>query len=68
MVMAGLVPASPLNKAPPCHIIGVAGTSRAMTDGVGAGISFRVSRAFSFCKHCAAQRLKEYSDVVVTDR
>jgi hypothetical protein len=25
--MAGLVPATPLNEAPPCHMIGVAGTS-----------------------------------------
>src|SRR5262249_28067934 len=33
-VMAGLVPATPLNKAPPCHMIGVAGTSPAMTKGV----------------------------------
>ena len=31
MVMAGLVPATPLNEAPPCHMIGVAGTSPAMT-------------------------------------
>jgi hypothetical protein len=30
-VMAGLVPATPLNKARPCHMIGVAGTSPAMT-------------------------------------
>ena len=30
-VMAGLVPATPLNKAGPCHMIGVAGTSPAMT-------------------------------------
>jgi hypothetical protein len=29
--MAGLVPATPLNKARPCHLIGVAGTSPAMT-------------------------------------
>ena len=29
--MAGLVPATPLNEAPPCPIIGVAGTSPAMT-------------------------------------
>jgi hypothetical protein len=29
--MAGLVPAIPLNKARPCHMIGVAGTSPAMT-------------------------------------
>jgi hypothetical protein len=31
MVMAGLVPATPLTKARPCHMIGVAGTSPAMT-------------------------------------
>jgi hypothetical protein len=30
-VMAGLVPATPLNKARPCPVIGVAGTSPAMT-------------------------------------
>jgi hypothetical protein len=29
--MAGLVPATPPNKARPCHTIGVAGTSPAMT-------------------------------------
>jgi hypothetical protein len=33
MVMAGLVPATPLNKARPCHMIGVAGTSPVMTTG-----------------------------------
>jgi hypothetical protein len=31
MVMAGLVPATPLMEAQPCHMIGVAGTSPAMT-------------------------------------
>jgi hypothetical protein len=31
IVMAGLVPATPLNKARPCHMIGVAGISPAMT-------------------------------------
>ncbi len=31
--MAGLVPASPLNEALLCHMIGVAGTSPAMTRG-----------------------------------
>ncbi len=30
--MAGLVPATPLNEARPCHMIGVAGTSPAMTE------------------------------------
>jgi hypothetical protein len=30
-VIAGLVPATPLNEARPCHVIGVAGTSPAMT-------------------------------------
>jgi hypothetical protein len=30
-VMAGLVPATPLTEALPCHMIGVAGTSPAMT-------------------------------------
>jgi hypothetical protein len=30
-VMAGLVPAIRLNKARPCHMIGVAGTIPAMT-------------------------------------
>jgi hypothetical protein len=30
-VMAGLVPATPLNKALPCPVIGVAGSSPAMT-------------------------------------
>jgi hypothetical protein len=29
--MAGFVSATPLNGAPPCHIIGVVGTSPAMT-------------------------------------
>jgi hypothetical protein len=29
--MAGLVPATPLNVARPCHMIGVAGTPPAMT-------------------------------------
>ncbi len=29
--MAGLVPASPITLARPCHMIGVAGTSPAMT-------------------------------------
>src|SRR5947209_189092 len=33
--MAGLVPATPLNRARPCHMIGVAGTSPAMTSGFG---------------------------------
>jgi hypothetical protein len=31
MVMAGLVPATPLNMERPCHTIGVAGTGPAMT-------------------------------------
>ncbi len=31
--MAGLVPATPLSMARPCHVIGVAGTSPAMTKG-----------------------------------
>jgi hypothetical protein len=31
--MAGLVPATLINKARPCHMIGVAGTSPAMTRG-----------------------------------
>ena len=31
MVMAGLDPAIPLSEAPPCHIIGIAGSSPAMT-------------------------------------
>jgi hypothetical protein len=31
VVMSGLVPATPLNMARPCHMIGVAGTSPAMT-------------------------------------
>jgi hypothetical protein len=31
-VMGGLVPATPLIKARPCHMIGVAGTSPAMTE------------------------------------
>jgi hypothetical protein len=31
VVMAGLVPATPLKEAPPCNTIGVAGTSPAMT-------------------------------------
>jgi hypothetical protein len=30
-VMAGLDPAIPVNKARPCHIIGIAGSSPAMT-------------------------------------
>jgi hypothetical protein len=29
--MAGLDPAIPLNKARPCHMIGIAGSSPAMT-------------------------------------
>jgi hypothetical protein len=29
--MAGLDPAIPLNEAPPCHFIGIAGSSPAMT-------------------------------------
>ena len=32
LVIAGLVPATPINGARPCHTIGVAGTSPAMTD------------------------------------
>jgi hypothetical protein len=31
IVWAGLDPAIPLKKAPPCHIIGIAGSSPAMT-------------------------------------
>ncbi len=31
--MAGLVPATPINMARPCPVIGVAGTSPAMTAG-----------------------------------
>jgi hypothetical protein len=31
MVMAGLLPATPINMAQPCFDIGVAGTSPAMT-------------------------------------
>ena len=31
VVIAGLVPATPIAKARPCHMIGVAGTSPAMT-------------------------------------
>jgi hypothetical protein len=31
LVLAGLVPATPLRQAPPCAMIGVAGTSPAMT-------------------------------------
>jgi hypothetical protein len=31
LVMAGLVPATPIKEARPCHIIGVAGSSPAMT-------------------------------------
>jgi hypothetical protein len=31
IVMAGLDPAIPLRKAQPCHIIGIAGSSPAMT-------------------------------------
>jgi hypothetical protein len=30
--MAGLDPAIPLMEAPPCHIIGIAGSSPAMTE------------------------------------
>jgi hypothetical protein len=33
IVMAGLDPAIPLNKARPCHTIGIAGSSPAMTLG-----------------------------------
>jgi hypothetical protein len=38
MVMAGLVLATPLIKAPSCHMIGVAGPSPAMTVGVGGAV------------------------------
>jgi hypothetical protein len=31
IVMAGLDPAIPLNEAQPCHMIGIAGSSPAMT-------------------------------------
>jgi hypothetical protein len=31
VVMAGLVPATPLSEARPCHTIGIAGSSPAMT-------------------------------------
>jgi hypothetical protein len=31
IVMAGLDPAIPLEKARPCHVIGIAGSSPAMT-------------------------------------
>jgi hypothetical protein len=31
--MAGLDPAIPLEKAPPCHMIGIAGSGPAMTGG-----------------------------------
>jgi hypothetical protein len=34
IVMAGLDPAIPLKTAQPCHIIGIAGSSPAMTAGV----------------------------------
>jgi hypothetical protein len=33
VVMAGLDPAIPLREAPPCRIIGIAGSSPAMTKG-----------------------------------
>jgi hypothetical protein len=31
--MAGLAPAIPLNEKPPCHMIGITGSSPAMTAG-----------------------------------
>jgi hypothetical protein len=33
--MAGLNPAIPLNEAPPCQMIGIAGSSPAMTENEG---------------------------------
>ena len=43
IVIAGLDPAIPLEKAPPCHMIGIAGSSPAMS-AVGSNSSERALR------------------------
>src|SRR5580704_699388 len=61
--MAGLVPATPLAVARPCHVIGVAGTSPAMTEWVyftrtRVHATSRTSRQLPFGEGNVAQRAR----------
>jgi hypothetical protein len=57
IVMAGLDPAIPLNMARPCHIIGIAGSSPAMT-----------ARERNVSQHAPGSDTADFCDCVTTRR